>query len=75
MECSLLSNQFSARVMWISHPIRYVLVAELLFMPLPETGASAPSRLHFRVETLQFAPRFVDGELPIDGSLLLVDTG
>ena len=37
--------------------------------------ASAPSRLNFRVEPLQFDPCFVDRELPIDGSLLLVDAG
>jgi hypothetical protein len=37
--------------------------------------ASAPSRLIFRVEPLQFGPCFVDGELPIDSSLLFVDTG
>ena len=36
---------------------------------------SAPSRLNFRVEPLQFNPGFVDRELPIDGSLLLVDAG
>ena len=35
--------------------------------------ASAPSRLNFRVEPLQFDPCFVNRELPIDGSLLLVD--
>ena len=40
-----------------------------------ESKASAPSRLNLRVEPLQFAPRFVDRELPIDGPLLLVDTG
>ncbi|MCE9534089.1 MAG: hypothetical protein K8T89_23670 [Planctomycetes bacterium] len=38
-------------------------------------SASAPSRLNLRVEPLQFGSCFVDGELPIDGSLLLVDTG
>ena len=38
-------------------------------------GTSAPSRLNFRVEPLQFDPCFVDRELPIDGSLLLVDAG
>lgn len=36
---------------------------------------SALSSLSFRVEPLQFDPRFVDRELPIDGSLLLVDAG
>ena len=38
-------------------------------------ATSAPSRLNFRVEPLQFHPCFVDRELPIDCSLLLVDTG
>ena len=42
---------------------------------LMEGEPSAPSRLNFRVEPLQFDPCFVDRELPIDGSLLLVDTG
>ena len=36
--------------------------------------ASALSKLNFGIEPLQFYPRFVDCELPIDGSLLLVDT-
>ena len=40
-----------------------------------EEHPSAPSRLNFRVEPLQFDPCFVDRELPIDGSLLLVDAG
>ncbi len=40
---------------------------------MPLSSPSAPSRLNFRVEPLQFHPCFVDGELPIDGSLLLVD--
>ena len=38
-------------------------------------ASSALSRLNFRVEPLQFHSGFVDGELPIDSSLLLVDTG
>jgi hypothetical protein len=37
--------------------------------------ASALSRLNFGIEPLQFHSRFVDGELPIDGALLPVDTG
>ena len=37
--------------------------------------ASAASRLNSRVEPLQFNPCFVDRELPVDGSLLLVDAG
>ena len=36
---------------------------------------SAPSRLNLGVEPLQLDPCFLDGELPIDGSLLLVDSG
>jgi hypothetical protein len=38
-----------------------------------DLSASAPSRLNLGVESLQLAPCFLDGELPIDGSLLLVD--
>ena len=37
-------------------------------------STSVPSRLNFRIKPLQFDPCFVDRELPIDGSLLLVHT-
>jgi hypothetical protein len=37
------------------------------------TTTSAPSRLNFQVEPLQFDPCLVNRELPIDGPLLLVD--
>src|SRR5215470_13389614 len=41
----------------------------------PTASSSVPSRLNFRVESLQFNPCFVDRELPVDGSLFLVDAG
>ena len=44
-------------------------------LPARRSLASAPSRLNFRVEPLQFDRRFVDGELPIDSSLFLGDAG
>jgi hypothetical protein len=37
------------------------------------TAASARSKLNFRIESFQFDPCFVDRELPIDSSLLLVE--
>jgi len=41
----------------------------------PSDATSAPSRLNLGIEPLQLDPCFLDSELPIDGSLLLVDTG
>ena len=48
---------------------------DMVFAPPITIGTSAPSRLIVRVEPLQFNPCFVDGELPIDGSLLFVHAG
>ena len=60
----------------VSQPGTYSLIATIPGSSSQVGEAtSALSRLNFRVEPLQFDPCFVDGELPIDGSLLVVDAG